>query len=48
MLVGRQTAGGAWLVPRSVRDPDSVEALCAAWGFEPLETYIEQVAASAW
>ncbi len=33
------------LVPYPVRNPAEVEALRAAWGFEPLETYIEQVSA---
>ncbi|PWI05896.1 hypothetical protein DIZ27_36730 [Streptomyces sp. NWU339] len=33
------------LVPYPIRDLDGVEALRAAWGFQPLETYIEQVAA---
>jgi hypothetical protein len=27
------------------RNPDEFEALRAAWGFQPLERYIEQVAA---
>ncbi|MFF6772728.1 DUF6624 domain-containing protein [Streptomyces sp. NPDC012637] len=34
------------LVPYPVANPDEVEALRAAWGFQPLERYIEQVAAS--
>jgi hypothetical protein len=33
------------LTPFPIRNPAEVEALRAAWGFEPLETYIEQVAA---
>ncbi|MFF9819003.1 DUF6624 domain-containing protein [Streptomyces sp. NPDC014006] len=36
---------GGTLVPYPVRNPDEVEALRAAWGCEPLETCIEQVAA---
>ncbi|GLX22474.1 hypothetical protein Slala02_57770 [Streptomyces lavendulae subsp. lavendulae] len=35
------------LVPYPLANPDEVEALRAAWGFPPLETYIEQVTASA-
>lgn len=35
------------LAPYPVANPDEVEALRAAWGFKPLERYIEQVAASA-
>ncbi|MFE5592915.1 DUF6624 domain-containing protein [Streptomyces sp. NPDC056549] len=34
------------LVPYPVRNPDDVEALRAAWGFEPLEAYIGKVSAS--
>lgn len=34
------------LVPHPVRNPDDVEALRAAWEFDPLETYIGQVSAS--
>lgn len=33
------------LVPHPLRNPDEVEALRAAWGFEPLEAYIRQVSA---
>lgn len=33
------------LVPHPLRSPDEVEALRASWGFEPLETYVRQVAA---
>ncbi|MFJ5635163.1 DUF6624 domain-containing protein [Streptomyces goshikiensis] len=33
------------LVPHPLRSPDDVEALRASWGFEPLETYVRQVAA---
>ncbi|MEU8435218.1 hypothetical protein AB0F18_20290 [Streptomyces sp. NPDC029216] len=35
------------LVPYPVANPDEVEVLRAAWGFQPLETYIEHVAAGA-
>ncbi|WP_327258169.1 DUF6624 domain-containing protein [Streptomyces sp. NBC_01244] len=34
------------LAPHPVRHPDDVEALRAAWGFDPLETYIGQVSSS--
>lgn len=40
-----QVPDGA-LVPYPVANSDEVEALRAAWGFPPLETYIEQVAAN--
>ncbi|MEU9700266.1 DUF6624 domain-containing protein [Streptomyces sp. NPDC047981] len=47
-VFGTQLTQGAdgTLVPYPVANPDEVEALRAAWGFEPLESYIEQVAAS--
>ncbi|MFD6967829.1 DUF6624 domain-containing protein [Streptomyces sp. NPDC059949] len=47
-IFGTQLKRGAdgTLIPYPVRNPDRVEALRAAWGFKPLETYIEQVAAS--
>jgi hypothetical protein len=35
------------LTPFSLRNPAEVERPRAAWGFEPLEMYIEQVAASS-
>lgn len=35
------------LTPFSLRNPAEVERLRAAWGFEPLEMYIERVAASS-
>ncbi|MGC5363389.1 DUF6624 domain-containing protein [Streptomyces sp. DT24] len=34
------------LVPHPVQEPDAVDELRAAWGFDPLEEYIERVTAS--
>lgn len=46
-IFGTQLTQGAdgTLIPNPVANPDEVEALRAAWGFQPLETYIKQVAA---
>ncbi|MEU8586676.1 DUF6624 domain-containing protein [Streptomyces sp. NPDC048664] len=46
-IFGTQLTQGAdgTLIPYPVANPDEVEALRAAWGFQPLETYIKQVAA---